>query len=666
MMTEALDPVFEETAESLKQAYEKACGVYAIEEQMLGNDFANKHFYISPEAKGASVGRWKSRKWQEEILNCMCSLEFVEVSWRKASRMGASKMMVAAMVMAAIYYKFNCLMYHPTDPKSDQFVKVEIDPCLRDCESLHEVMRGDNNKKDDTLDYKGFIGSVWHFLGGATGEAYRQLSVDWNFNDELSAFLRDISDEGDGRALSKTRVTESPFQKQVNVSSPKITGECLISEALAEMDFLFRYYVPCPECGEMQYMDFNSDEETGVIWDLSNKSKIKETAATAHYICTAEQCRHKSSWATMMNMVEAGKWMTEDQSHWLEDGRVWGWRRGKKIIRTGERWSIGFDSNIFISEGFSFSQFAEEYIRADRMMKAGRTAKMKTLFNTRLSRTWDKDKATETIDYRLIKPMHYPTEDRIPEGVVAITSTVDVHQHRLEILTVGWGSGEESWALDYDVIPGEADKSIVWNALSRYWTDRKYTTENGRRLGIRLHGIDHGGTWTSRVENFCKLHGVRTFLPIKGFLGVDQISAVMPTKHTRGVWLVRMNTDPTKSLIYRRINMMADPDRDMTNTEGLIHFPIPQGQRNITFDKTFYKGLTSEQREITPKGTVRWLQKGKNEPLDLYGMNHALITIGQTNTYGINLDEIEDYEAYESEDDDDEYDFAEMRSQLHG
>lgn len=661
--------VFSETKRALENSYERANQVFAVEEQMLGSDYADKHFFISPEAKGAYTGPWKTRPYQREILNAMCSLEFAEVSWRKAARLGATKMLIAAMTMAVTHYKFNCLTYHPTDKKSDQFVKTEIDPALRDIEFIQKHIRKDS-KKDDTLDLKSFSGCLWHFLGGATGEAYRQLSVDWNFNDELSAFERDISDEGDARALSKTRTTESPFQKQINVSSPKITGECLISEALTEMDFEFKYYVPCPECGDMQYMDFNEGEESGVIWDFDMTGSVKRTAKTARYCCVNEECRHESSWSTMMNMTEAGRWMTEDQGYWLENGRVWGFnKKGKPTIQSGERWSIGFDSNIFISEGYSFSQFSEEYIRADKFLKAGRNAKMKTVWNTRLARTWDKDTAIETVDYKLIKPIRYPKHGLIPEEIVAVTSAADCHLHRLEVLTVGWGAGETCYALDYTVLPGEANKNAVWNSLNRYWNNQKYVTQDGRHLSPYLKGIDHGGggkkgiTWLNRVENFCKIHGVRTHLPIKGFLGVDQISAVFPNKPARGVWLVRNNTDTTKSLIYRRFNMMNDPDRDPENTEGFIYFPKPEEDgRYASFDKTFYRSCTSEQREISAAGSVKWVQRGKNEGLDLLSMNHVLITVGQTPVYGIDLD---NRDFLTSEEEDEEYDYAEMNVSLH-
>ena len=642
--------LFKETVESMSAAYERAAQVAEILPTPLGNEFAEKHMYISPEAKGPYTGDWVSRPPQVEILNVFCSTEFSEVSWRKASRLGASKMLIATMVMAAIFYKFNCLTYHPNDPKSDQFVKLEIDPIIRDIPELKKLLG--SSKKDDTLEIKQFLGSVWNFLGGATGEAYRALSVDWVFNDELSAFIRDISEEGDGRALSKTRVTESPFGKQINVSSPKVTDECLISEAIDEADFLFRYYTPCPGCGLLQYMDFHEGKEHGIIWNFNKKDTVKNIAKTARYKCIDADCGCESTYSEMQKSLERGKWMTDDKMHWLKDGRIWGFNEeGDECIRNEERWAIGFDSNVFISGSFTFTEFVDEYIKADRKLQAGKPQKMKVVFNNRLSRTWDKDKAIETISYKNIHPVAFPPDGLVPQNAKIITSAADIHKHRIEVLDVAWGPGEESWALDYTVLPGPADKGGVWAALQHHWLNTKYIREDGAEMPLFLKGLDHGGSgsnkdkqeqsvsWLNRLEAFIKVMGVRETLAIKGFLGVDQVGAVLPQRHTRGIWVARMNTDPTKSLIYRRINMMIDPDRDKNNNEGCIWFPLREDSgRYDWMDTRFAKGMTSEVREIHPSGRVEWKTHGKNEPLDLYGMNQTLCTLAQTNRYKVDLD----------------------------
>ena len=48
-----------------------------------------------------------------------------------------------------------------------------------------------------------------------------------------------------------------------------------------------------------------------------------------------------------------------------------------------------------------------------------------------------------------------------PAGVLVLTAGVDVQDDRLEVEVVGWGMGEESWAIDYRVLWGDPGRDDV-------------------------------------------------------------------------------------------------------------------------------------------------------------------------------------------------------------
>lgn len=613
-----------------------------------GSVFAENHFEISPEAKGATTGKFIPRVWQREILDVYASIEYEDVVWLKPSRTGASKIVCATLTQCAVQHKFNCLVFNPDDGDSDYFVKTEIDPILRDLDIL-QPLRMFGSKKFDTMNFKQLNGCLWQFLGGASPKHYRGRSVDLVILDELSGFAAQIGKDGDASFLAKIRITESPFGKRIRQSSPLALPHCQITAALKQCDFVFKFRAPCPGCEKEQYMDFYEDGSKGVRWDQETKGlTVSERAETACYRC--EHCEKDFTYAKMQQACESGRWATDDGKHWLKKGRIY----SKQGHRNEKRWAVGFQSNCFLSPAFTFEEFATEYLEAKRELAAGRDGPMKTVTNTRLGRATDPDSSVVNIDYRTIRrknAMEYPDEMKIPAQVLGIVSPCDVQGDRIEVLDVGFAEGEESFALNHTVLPGDTNRPEVWEQLSRHWRERTYETADGRHLGIFLHGIDHGGHWTEQVEHFCREHGPREFLAIKGRLGVNEPVAQFPRRPTQsGCWLVINNTDTTKTTIMKRL--AYERDEELWVNPGCINFPYPlDGYEN--FDERFYKQVVSETRIVSPTGKVEWKQSGLNEALDLLSMALCLIRVGQMPQYGlklknlgnVNADELDPYES---------------------
>lgn len=610
-----------------------------------GSVFAREHFKISPEAKGATTGDFVPRVWQKEILDVYNSTEYQDVVWLKPSRTGATKIVCSTLTQAAVQHKFNCLVFNPDDGDSDYFVKTEIDPILRDMDVLQPLrMRG--SKKFDTMNFKQLLGCLWQFLGGASPKHYRGRSVDLVILDELAGYQPQIGKDGDASFLAKIRITESPFGKRIRQSSPLELPSCQISRALGECDFVFKFKVPCPSCEKSQYMDFFEDGSKGARWDQETKGlSISERADTACYRC--EHCSEDFSYAQMQAACELGRWETDDGSHWLHHGRIY----NEDGHRNEKRWAAGFQSNCFLSPAYSFADFATEYLQAMKALATGQDGPMKTVINTRLARATEPDSTVVNIDYRTIRrhnAMQYPDDKKIPAQVLAAFSVTDVQGDRLEVFDYGFGEGEESFALNHTVLPGDTNRPQVWERLSEFWREREYETEDGRTLPILLHGIDHGGHWTDQVEHFCKTHGPREFLAIKGRLGVDEKLAVFPRRPTAGgCWLVTNNTDTTKLTIMKRLTYRRD--LELWVNPGCISFPLPT-EGYESFDERFYRQVVSETRVVSPSGKVEWKQSGLNEALDGLSMALCLCRVAQMPQYGLELKNVgntgaTDYEA---------------------
>ncbi len=73
--------------------------------------------------------------------------------------------------------------------------------------------------------------------------------------------------EGSPTLLGDKRIEGSVWPKSIRGSTPKIKGTCQIEKAANESAHFMRFYVPCPHCGEAQYLKFG-DESTpfGLKW----------------------------------------------------------------------------------------------------------------------------------------------------------------------------------------------------------------------------------------------------------------------------------------------------------------------------------------------------------------------------------------------------------------
>jgi phage terminase large subunit GpA-like protein len=67
-----------------------------------------------------------------------------------------------------------------------------------------------------------------------------------------------------------------------------------------------------------------------------------------------------------------------------------------------------------------------------------------------------------------------------------LTAGVDVQGDRLEVQILGFGAFEETWAIRYEVLPGDPAQQGVWGLLTGVLRE-SYRTDAGRELRVRLN-----------------------------------------------------------------------------------------------------------------------------------------------------------------------------------
>jgi phage terminase large subunit GpA-like protein len=185
-----------------------------------------------------------------------------------------------------------------------------------------------------------------------------------------------------------------------------------------------------------------------------------------------------------------------------------------------------------------------------------------------------------------------------PQGIVLLTSFVDVQKSRLIYTIRGWGAGLVSWLVDYGELFGETDQPKVWAAL------QEVLLANYGGGMIRLMGIDSGYR-PDPVYQFCTKHPAIA-VPTKGHDQLNKPYYSAPIEVNRmgrpqklGIQLWHMDSDVAKAWVHSRIN--ADER----------NWFVPQ---NVSED--YCAQLVNEQRTVKANGRVSWVKRGENHYLD--------------------------------------------------
>jgi len=241
-----------------------------IPEPLTMNEWGKEHFWLSEESSSIS-GPWEALPYQVAWLNWFGNDDIEIVDCQKAARLGYTKCVMIAVGYFTEHKKRNIVIYEPTDTDAEDFVKDEIDTMLRDVPILGDQLKCKPGTKSpfNTLDKKVFKHTILDIKGGKTARNYRRITKDVVIYEEIDGFDHDVDKEGSPLTLGDTRVETSSFPKSIRGTTPKIKGLSHIEDSLAMADAIFRRYLPCPHCGNMDFLKWGN-----LIFDSANLTTI--------------------------------------------------------------------------------------------------------------------------------------------------------------------------------------------------------------------------------------------------------------------------------------------------------------------------------------------------------------------------------------------------------
>ena len=460
-------------------------------EKITPIEAANRHRHL--RNPGAYSGPWRDspepmQHLVEPTNNLSMASPYSIIAVMGPSQMGKSEVGNNWQVHSVIYDPADMAFYAPTRELTASYVTTQINKLLEECPDVSE--RQLDTASADNIYLKQFRGCDWHFLW-PTGPNFRARPFSRGRLDDYDDFDDDIGDQGDAVSLFEGRTTsfqQYGWKLYVN-SSPK-KGPKRGIEPLVAGGTSKRWWIDCLGCGapfEMAWERLTFERESTAL----------EAGRTAELSCPGCGISHKQS--DKPALMATGRWIGKGET------AVPGGKEGE--LEPNSTDSYWWDGTFGLAP---WSSLARQYRTAElRFEDHQDEGPLKSFFQTKVGRNYvsrSSGDAPVTVDalteraaasgYRL---------GQVPDGVVAITMTVDLGIDRFSVMAVGHGVGNRAWIIDrFDILTLNDGITKLepfrrrehWSILYEKVLKRTYPLQRDPSLRMKVFctGIDTGGS----------------------------------------------------------------------------------------------------------------------------------------------------------------------------
>lgn len=557
------------------------------------SEWADQYRFLSSRAS-SEAGRYRTDRtpFMRDIMDALSpSHPARRIVFMKAAQVGATEGGNNWIGYCVHQAPGPFLAVQPTTDLAKRLSQQRIEPLIEESPDLRSLILPSRSRDSgNTVLAKRFAGGQLVLTGANSAVGLRSMPARYVFLDEVDAYEGDVDGEGDPVALAVARTRTFGHRAKVFlVSTPTIRGFSRIEREYEASDRR-RFFVPCPRCNAMQWLQFER-----LRWDKGEPDSVR-------YLC--ERCDSAVAEHHKTAMLAAGVW---------------------RPTAVGiDPHAIGFHiSGLYSPVGWlSWAQIAREWEAAQ-----GDDASLKAAKNTLLGETWAE--RGEAPDWkRLYERREECPLGTVPAGGLILTAGADVQHDRIEVDVWAWARKLESWLVDHIVLDGDTSRPEVWDQLSGL-LGRTWRHERGVRMSLARLAIDAGdGRSTAAVYGWSRKVGSGQVAAVKGVDGFDRSTPVDgPTfvdateagrKLRRGAKLWKVSVAVFKSETYRFLRLDRPTDEELAAgaafPPGFVHLP-----RGLAAE--WLKQLTAEQLVTTKdrRGFPRleWRQmRERNEALD--------------------------------------------------
>lgn len=481
------------------------------------------------------------------------------------------------------------------------------------------VLRKKNQRTGDTNLSKEFPGGSLHGASADNHGTIRQLSVKYEFNDDIEQARQESTEDGDTVDIIRQRTAAYGNQKKIFwISTPKVKEGSTIEPLFLQGDQRY-WHVPCPCCGVMIIwlwetpMKNNENEKGGITWQLDEKNKL--IPGSVGYKC--QECGDIFNDQNKRELLLDGEW-----------------------IPTATSSQPGFFSYhlsaLYAGPGMDdWEHYVRQFLEACPPGEPIKDAKLQTFTNLCLGETYqpvgEAPKASELqknqINYAVGT---VPEKISIRHGngkVVLITCACDLNgtpdDARLDYEVVAWTETGSSYSITHGsigtFIPREGNlkekvdrermsyyhnkPNSVWKKLAEI-INTKYEVDTGRRLKIFITGVDCG-YHTDHAYAFidsATASGLGLVFGLKGDKGKyirfnQDLPKFKPAKERSKLFIVEVGR--VKDELSDAIKLRYNERTDERQPAGFLNFPYSnEGQYQY---KNYFSHWESEHRVIKAK-----------------------------------------------------------------
>jgi phage terminase large subunit GpA-like protein len=495
------------------------------------------------------------------------------IVFQKAAQVGGSEVLLNACGFLLALSPGATLLIQPSVEMAKRFSTQRLAPMLENSPALRGLIRDPRSRDshNTVLLKESSNGATLILTGANSAIGLRSLPARYILADELDGWPADAAGEGDPLDLAIRRSTAFGSQRKILcISTPTIDNFSRI-QSLYDASDRRRFYLPCPECGHFQTLEWERLDEDG------------------RYGC--EACERRIQNHEKTAMLAAGEWRSTSAG----DGRTHGY----------------FLSALYAPVGWpSWSELIRDHAEAKRSKES-----LQVFTNCVLGLAW-KDAETQPIHADLLMQRREAYAGEVPQGACLLTLGCDTQDDRLEAEVCAWGRDEECWSVSYSVIVGDPAQNDVWTELDALLI-REYRHESGFKLTIQAACIDSGGHHSASVYEFCRQRFARKVWAAKGASGFARpIFPRRPSKGFNKAPLMMLGVDAAKEKVYSRL-------RIDTPGSGSCHFPL-------SYSREYFEQLTSERltvRYSAGRPERVWIKPrdARNEALDVRVLNLAAL-----------------------------------------
>ena len=546
------------------------------------SEWADRHRVLSQKGS-PEPGQWSTDRtpYLREIMDALSPSSSTErVVFMKSAQIGGTEAALNLVGYIIDMAPGPAMLVQPTVEMAKRVSKQRVDALISESPRLRGKVRPARERDSgNTVLQKDFPGGTLILTGANSAVGLRSMPVRFLILDEVDGYPPDADGEGDPVNLAIARTSNFLRRKVLSISTPSVDGASRIQDGWEESDKR-HFDVPCPQCGELQPLQ----------WNRVNWTDLERPPERAAYVCV-NGCviEHREK----IRMLAGGRW---------------------RATADGDGKTAGFHVSALYSPWLSWGELAQQFLQAK-----GSAERLKTFVNTMLGETFA-DVADAPDWERLQRRAESYKLGTVPAGGVILTAGADVQDDRIEVEIVAWGPDAENWSVDHRVLMGRPDQSEVWRQLDQVLAER-FPHEEGGDLQILRLCVDTGGHYTADVLAWSARQDPSRVMAIQGR---DSLSMPVgsPTltdirqrdgkRKRRGGRIWPVGVSLLKGRLYSWL--ASDPPTEGEEKPyGLCHFPA--------YDAEYFKQLTAERKvkRKTRQGYIRfeWQKvRERNEVLD--------------------------------------------------